>query len=66
MCFGKDWAWKIGSFREREENQEFQSQRQKEAWSGQGLDEHSQQQLRSNSYLALQLTYVKTWTCCLH
>lgn len=39
----------------REENREFQSQRQREAWLEQGLDVQSQQQLRSNSDLALQL-----------
>lgn len=47
--------------RKREENREFQSQWQREAWSRQGLGEQSQQKLRSNSDLALQLAYVKAW-----
>lgn len=49
-----------------EENRKFQRQRQREAWSGQGQDEQSLQQLRSNSDLSLQLTRVKARTCCLY
>jgi len=49
-----------------EDHREFQNQRQREAWSRQGLDEQSQQQLRSNSDLALRLIYVRVWTCCLY
>lgn len=44
--FWKDWTWQHNK---KEENREFQSQKQREASSGQGLDEQSQQQLGSSS-----------------
>lgn len=50
--FWKDWTWQHNK---KEENRAFQSQKQREAWSGQGLDEQSQQQLGSNSGLSCSL-----------
>lgn len=61
--FWKDWAWQHNR---KEENREFQSQQQREAWSGQGLGEQSQQQLGSSSRFVLQLTCVQAWTYCLY
>lgn len=57
MCLRKNWTWW------HNKGKKFHSQWQREAWSRQGLDEQSQQQLRSNLDLALQLTYVKACVC---